>query len=68
MKITEYRSLGTPHRWGRRVGDAGGVVAVGVTAVPVLLVETDGGFTDVSLGPQSLGAPDGEGVTSRGRP
>ncbi|MEU0220492.1 hypothetical protein ABZ281_37940 [Streptomyces sp. NPDC006265] len=58
MKATEYRSL----------GDASGVVAVGVTAVPVLLVETDGGFTGVSLGPQALAEPGGAGVTSRGRP
>jgi L-alanine-DL-glutamate epimerase-like enolase superfamily enzyme len=50
MKITGYRTLRTVHHWGRPVGDANGVVAGGVTDVPVLLVETDGGLTGVGLG------------------
>ncbi|MGW0817435.1 mandelate racemase/muconate lactonizing enzyme family protein [Streptomyces viridiviolaceus] len=50
MKVTGYRTLRTVHCWGRPVGDANGVVARGVTEVPVLLVETDGGLTGVGLG------------------
>lgn len=50
MKITGYRSLRTVHNWGRPVGDANGFVASGVTEVPVVLVETDGGLTGVGLG------------------
>jgi L-alanine-DL-glutamate epimerase-like enolase superfamily enzyme len=50
MKITGYRSLRTVHRWGRPVGDVNGVIASGVTDVPVLLIETDGGLTGVGLG------------------
>jgi L-alanine-DL-glutamate epimerase-like enolase superfamily enzyme len=50
MKITGYRSLRTVHRWGRPVGDVNGVVAGGVTDVPILLLETDGGLTGVGLG------------------
>ncbi|WP_336969236.1 mandelate racemase/muconate lactonizing enzyme family protein [Sphingobium aromaticiconvertens] len=51
MKITGYRSLSTVHQWGRPVGDVNGVVQDGVTEVPVLLLETDGGLTGVGLGP-----------------
>ncbi|MEV6793170.1 mandelate racemase/muconate lactonizing enzyme family protein [Streptomyces sp. NPDC051320] len=50
MKITGYRTLRTVHNWGRPVGDANGFVAGGVTEVPVVLVETDGGLTGVGLG------------------
>lgn len=50
MKITGYRSLTTVHRWGRPVGDANGVIADGVTEVPVVLLETDGGAVGVGLG------------------
>ncbi|MFG3155191.1 mandelate racemase/muconate lactonizing enzyme family protein [Streptomyces sp. NPDC048219] len=50
MRITGYRSLATVHRWGRPVGDVNGVVAGGVTEVPVVLLETDGGLTGVGLG------------------
>lgn len=50
MKITGYRSLSTVHRWGRPVGDVNGVVRDGVTDVPVVLLETDGGLTGVGLG------------------
>src|SRR3954471_23017846 len=50
MKITGYRSLTTIHDWGRPVGDVNGVVETGVTEVPILLLETDGGLTGVGLG------------------
>ncbi|MFB7287024.1 mandelate racemase/muconate lactonizing enzyme family protein [Actinacidiphila glaucinigra] len=50
MRITGYRTLRTVHHWNRPVGDANGVVAAGVTEVPVVLVETDGGLTGVGLG------------------
>lgn len=50
MKITGYRSLTTTHDWGRPVGDVNGVVASGITEVPILLLETDGGLTGVGLG------------------
>ncbi|ODP39560.1 mandelate racemase/muconate lactonizing enzyme family protein [Sphingomonas turrisvirgatae] len=50
MKITGYRSLTTTHDWGRPVGDVNGVIASGVTEVPVLLIETDGGLTGIGLG------------------
>lgn len=51
MRITGYRSLTTVHDWGHPVGDANGVIADGLTEVPVLLVETDAGVTGVGLGP-----------------
>lgn len=50
MRITGYRSLTTVHRWGRPVGDVNGIVAGGVTEVPIVLIETDGGLTGVGLG------------------
>ncbi|WP_432042995.1 mandelate racemase/muconate lactonizing enzyme family protein [Streptomyces cadmiisoli] len=50
MKITGFRTLRTVHHWGRPVGDANGVVAGGITEVPVVLVDTDGGLTGVGLG------------------
>lgn len=50
MKITGYRSLTTTHDWGRPVGDVNGVVRSGVTEVPILLIETDGGLTGIGLG------------------
>jgi L-alanine-DL-glutamate epimerase-like enolase superfamily enzyme len=50
MKITGYRSLTTTHNWGRPVGDVNGVVESGITEVPILLIETDGGLTGVGLG------------------
>ncbi|MDI5937601.1 mandelate racemase/muconate lactonizing enzyme family protein, partial [Micromonospora sp. DH15] len=51
MRITGYRTLTTSQEWGRPVGDANGVFADGVTAVPIVLVETDEGITGVGLGP-----------------
>lgn len=50
MKITGYRRLRTVHRWGRPIGDANGVVRSGVTTVPIVLLDTDGGLTGVGLG------------------
>jgi L-alanine-DL-glutamate epimerase-like enolase superfamily enzyme len=50
MKITGYRSLITTHDWGRPVGDVNGVVSSGITEVPILLLETDGGLTGIGLG------------------
>jgi L-alanine-DL-glutamate epimerase-like enolase superfamily enzyme len=50
MQITGYRTLTTLHRWGRPIGDVNGYVASGVTAVPVVLVDTDAGLTGVGLG------------------
>ena len=50
MKVTGYRSLVTSHDWGRPVGDANGVVESGVTDVPILILETDGGIEGVGLG------------------
>ncbi len=50
MRVTGYRTLTTLHRWGRPIGDVNGSVASGVTAVPVVLVDTDAGLTGVGLG------------------
>src|SRR5690625_2673789 len=50
MKITGYRTLTTFHDWGRPIGDVNGVMEKGVTAVPVVLVDTDTGLTGVGIG------------------
>ncbi|GAB7554306.1 mandelate racemase/muconate lactonizing enzyme family protein [Novosphingobium sp. 11B] len=50
MKITGYRSLTAFHDWRRPVGDVNGIVESGITEVPVLLLETDGGLTGIGLG------------------
>lgn len=50
MKITGFRSLVALHDWGRPVGDVNGLVPSGITEVPILLVETDGGLTGIGLG------------------
>jgi L-alanine-DL-glutamate epimerase-like enolase superfamily enzyme len=50
MKITGYRSLATVHDWGRPIGDANGVLASGLTDLPILLLETDSGLTGIGLG------------------
>ncbi|MFT4089120.1 MAG: mandelate racemase/muconate lactonizing enzyme family protein [Asticcacaulis sp.] len=50
MKITGYRSLSTVHNWGRPIGDVNGVVASGITEVPVLILETDEGVQGIGLG------------------
>ncbi|MFG2000374.1 mandelate racemase/muconate lactonizing enzyme family protein [Spirillospora sp. NPDC048911] len=51
MRITGFRTLATVQEWSRSVGDANGVFADGVTAVPIVLVDTDEGITGVGLGP-----------------
>ncbi|WP_407319570.1 mandelate racemase/muconate lactonizing enzyme family protein [Isoptericola halotolerans] len=53
MRITGYRTLTTLHRWGRPVGDVNGFVESGVTAVPIVLLETSCGLTGVGLGAQN---------------
>ena len=53
MKITGYRCLTTIHNWGRPIGDVNGQIGSGITDVPVLLLETDGGVTGVGLGSHS---------------
>ncbi len=53
MKITGFRSLVTSHDWQRPIGDVNGVVQSGITDVPLLLLETDGGLTGVGLGPHA---------------
>jgi L-alanine-DL-glutamate epimerase-like enolase superfamily enzyme len=50
MKITGYRTLTTAQHWGRPVGDVNGFISEGVTEVPVVIVETDGGVEGVGLG------------------
>jgi len=50
MKVTGYRSLVTAHDWGRPVGDVNGVVTSGITEVPILILETDGGIEGIGLG------------------
>ncbi|PRY36760.1 mandelate racemase/muconate lactonizing enzyme family protein [Umezawaea tangerina] len=51
MRITGYRTLTTVQDWGRPIGDANGVYADGRVRVPIVVVETDAGFTGVGLGP-----------------
>ncbi|MGP3915514.1 mandelate racemase/muconate lactonizing enzyme family protein [Nonomuraea sp. 10N515B] len=41
------------HEWGRSVGDANGVYADGNVPVPIIMVDTDEGFTGVGLGPHA---------------
>jgi len=50
MKITGYRSLTTVCDWKRPIGDVNGVIASGVTEVPILILETDAGVEGVGLG------------------
>jgi L-alanine-DL-glutamate epimerase-like enolase superfamily enzyme len=51
MRITGLRTLSTVQEWGRPIGDANGIFVEGVTAVPIVLVDTDEGITGVGLGP-----------------
>ncbi len=53
MKVTGYRSLTTEHDWGRRIGDANGVMTRSRTDVHVLIVETDAGLEGVGIGPHA---------------
>lgn len=50
MKITGYRLLNTFHDWGRPIGDVNGIIASGVTDVPVVILETDVGITGIGMG------------------
>lgn len=50
MKITGYRLLRTFHNWGRPVGDVNGVIASGITPVPLVVLETDEGVEGIGMG------------------
>lgn len=50
MKITGYRTITTVQHWGHPVGDANGVIEDGITEVPILIIETDGGVEGIGLG------------------
>lgn len=50
MRVTGFRTLSTVQEWGRPIGDVNGVFTDGVTAVPIVLVDTDAGITGVGLG------------------
>ena len=50
MRITGYRQLITSHDWGRPVGDVNGVIASGITDVPIVVLETDEGISGVGVG------------------
>lgn len=65
MKITGYRLINTTLDWGRPVGDVNGFIASGVTALPIVIVETDEGVEGVGMGmhdgiPQLFEAIEGE--------
>ncbi|WP_117207990.1 mandelate racemase/muconate lactonizing enzyme family protein [Allorhizocola rhizosphaerae] len=51
MRITGFRTLRTVQEWFRPVGDANGVFPEGVTAISIVLVDTDEGITGVGIGP-----------------
>lgn len=50
MRITGYRCLSSHHDWGRPVGDVNGVIATGITEVPIVVIETDEGIEGVATG------------------
>ncbi|WP_166845408.1 mandelate racemase/muconate lactonizing enzyme family protein [Isoptericola sp. BMS4] len=50
MKITGFRTLTTLQDWGRPVGDVNGFIDDGITEVPVVVVETDGGLEGIGVG------------------
>lgn len=50
MKITGYRTLHTVHEWGRPIGDVNGVIASGITEVPIVILETDEGIDGIGMG------------------
>ena len=50
MKITGYRTLTTQFDWGRTIGDANGQLVAAVTAVPVVILETDSGLQGIGIG------------------
>lgn len=53
MKITGWRSLTTQHNWQRPIGDVNGIIQSGITEVPILLIETDSGYTGIGIGAHS---------------
>jgi L-alanine-DL-glutamate epimerase-like enolase superfamily enzyme len=50
MKITGYRCLRTYLDWGRPVGDVNGFTDPGVSAVPIVVLETDEGIEGIGVG------------------
>jgi L-alanine-DL-glutamate epimerase-like enolase superfamily enzyme len=65
VKVIGYRSLTTAHDWGRRIGDANGVMPEPRTDVHVLILETDSGLAGVGVGAHGdidrvFGAVEGE--------
>lgn len=50
MKITGFRTVTTLQDWGRPVGDVNGFVDDGITEVPLVVIETDGGLEGVGVG------------------
>jgi L-alanine-DL-glutamate epimerase-like enolase superfamily enzyme len=72
MRVTGFRSLTTQHDWGRRIGDANGVMPRERTEVHVLILETDCGLEGIGVGPHAdvhrvFGVVDGKdprGVTA----
>ena len=50
MKITGFRTLMTAQHWGRPVGDVNGFIRDGITEVPVVIIETDGGLEGIGVG------------------
>lgn len=50
MKITGFRTLTTVQDWGRPVGDVNGFIDDGITEVPLVVIETDGGLEGVGVG------------------
>ena len=65
MKITGYRLINTSLDWGRPVGDVNGFIPSGITALPIVVVETDEGIEGIGMGmhdgiPQLFEAVEGE--------
>jgi L-alanine-DL-glutamate epimerase-like enolase superfamily enzyme len=50
MKITGYRCLQTFRDWGRPVGDVNGFTDPGISAVPIVVLETDEGIEGIGMG------------------
>ncbi len=50
MKITGYRCMQTFHDWGRPVGDVNGFSDPGISAVSIVVLETDAGIEGVGMG------------------
>jgi len=50
MRITGFRTLMTEQHWGRPVGDVNGFIRDGITEVPVVILETDGGLEGIGVG------------------